>query len=119
MKKLFLYVFLGLLWCNVVLAASAEEKYWKTYSERNIANSKICQEEALASGEWNSEIFQTCRDAYHTSEKIRLELIEARDDKECESMRRRIENSNANVGSDVGNFLLGMLEAQMEDMACY
>jgi hypothetical protein len=118
MKKLLGIVVLTLFCCTVALAGSAERKYWETYAERSIANSRICVEEAKANGDFNSEIFQTCRDAYHESEKIRLELIEARDDRECESMRRRIENSNASAGSNAGNFLLGMLERQMEDMAC-
>jgi len=39
-------------------------------------------------------------------------------EEDCQDVRRKIANSKANAGSNVGNFLLGMLEHKMEDMAC-
>jgi len=52
-------------------------------------------------------------------EKIRHESAVAKDKNECDSMRRKIENSKMNAGSNVGNFLLGMLNQSMQNMACY
>lgn len=119
MKKIFNILTLILIFFNPALAGDAEDKYWDTYADRIVKNSHICEYEAEKNGEFNSNIFDQCNYAMNKIEKIRHESAVAKDKNECDSMRRKIENSKMNAGSNVGNFLLGMLNQSMQNMACY
>ena len=65
------------------------------------------------------EIFTSCNAAWDEVEKIRLEMIEKRKADKCASVRARIESTRGqSAGSDTANFLMGMLDAYMEEEAC-
>lgn len=121
MKKLFSTILvLGLLLCGNAYAMT-EDKYWDTYAERTIENSNYCiAESKRISGSFNSELFQQCRDAYEKADKIRLEMIKKNKDQRCSSIRQKIKNNESySSSSDAANFLIGMLNAYMEEEACY
>ena len=120
MKKLLGIVVLGLLLSGNANAMT-EDEYWETYGERMIENSNYCiAESERISGSFNSELFHQCRDAYQEADEIRLEMIRKNKEQRCSAMRQKIENNkNYSAGSDAANFLMGMLNAYMEDEACY
>lgn len=119
MKKILIGLLINLAFIVSVSAGPAEDKYWDEYSKRLIDTRKICTEEANKSGSFNSEVFDECTDLADAYEKDLLQAVRAKDEKDCDSMKARINNSKARAKSNAGNFLLGMLERQMEDMACY
>ena len=112
-------VFLGLLLSGNANAMT-EDEYWDTYAERMIEGSKVCEEEAEKNGSFNNEVYSACFDAWGKLNKIKLEMIEKRKADRCASVRARIESTKGqSAGSDSANFLMGMLNAYMEDEACY
>ena len=119
MKKIFIGLLINLTFVLSVSAGPAEDKYWDEYSKRLIDTRKICAEEAHKNGSFNSEVFDECTDLADAYEKDLLQAVRAKDERDCDSMRERINNSKARLKSNAGNFLLGMLERQMENMTCY
>ena len=119
MKKLLGIVVLGLLLSGNAYAMT-EEEYWDSHGKRYIESRRVCAEEAKKSGSFDSEIFRSCNAAWDEVEKIRLEMITKRKAQKCASVRARIESTKGqSAGSDSANFLMGMLNAYMEDEACY
>ena len=75
--------------------------------------------EAKKNSSFDDDIYDSCSNAWRKAEEIRLEIITKRKDQKCASMRAQIENSRGQTaGSDTANFLMGMLNAYMEDEAC-
>ena len=119
MKKLLGILVLGLLLSNSAYAMTYEE-YWEGQTERLIESRRICAEEAHKSGSFNSEIFKLCNAAADEVEEIRYENFKKGKAQKCASVRARIESTKGqSAGSDSANFLMGMLNAYMEDEACY
>lgn len=119
MKKFFILLFITTIFSNPSFAMT-EEEYWDSHGERYIESRRVCAEEAKKNGSFDSEIFSSCNTAWDKVEKIRLEMITKRKAQKCASIRARIENTKGqSAGSDSANFLMGMLNAYMEDEACY
>tara|TARA_B110000503_G_C7047025_1_gene370657 strand:+ start:245 stop:601 length:357 start_codon:yes stop_codon:yes gene_type:complete len=118
MNKILILILSILLFPTYSFAGPAEELYYKNYAKRMVADSRFCEKEAEASGTFDANIFDRCNAERAKLEKLRHEMAIAKDKAECESIRRRIQNSG-NVGSDAGNFLQGVLNGKMESMACY
>ena len=119
MKKILVGLFINFFFIINVFAGPAEDKYWEEYSDRLIESGRICRDESHKTGQFNSDVFSSCMAMARELERDLLETVRAKDERDCDSMRARINNSKARAKSDAGNFLLGMLERQMEDMACY
>ena len=120
MKKIFIgLIIVNLTFVVSVFAGPAEDKYWEEYADRLIERGRICSEEADTTGKFNSDVFSSCMEIAGELDRELLEVVRAKDERDCDSMRERINNSKARVKSNAGNFLLGMLERQMENMACY
>ena len=119
MKKIFNILTLILIFFNPALAGDAEDKYWTHTQIESLKIVIYVNMKLKKNGEFNSNIFDQCNYAMNKIEKIRHESAVAKDKNECDSMRRKIENSKMNAGSNVGNFLLGMLNQSMQNMACY
>ena len=119
MKKLFIFLFITTIFSNSSFAMT-EEEYWKSRTERLIESRRVCAEEAHKSGSFNSEIFRSCNAAADEVEEIIYETFKKGKAQKCASVRARIESTKGqSAGSDSANFLMGMLNAYMEDEACY
>jgi len=118
-KKIFIGLLINLIFVLSVYAGTAEDKYWEEYANRMIESGRICSEEAHNTGQFNRDVFSSCMETARELDRELLEAVRAKDEKDCDSMRERISNSKARLKSNAGNFLLGMLERQMENMACY
>ena len=119
MKKL-----LGIMVLIFLLSGNAYsmtyEEYWEGQTKRFIESRRVCAEEAHKSGSFNSEIFKSCNAAADEVEEIRYENFKKGKAQKCASVRARIESTKGqSAGSDSANFLMGMLNAYMEDEACY
>ena len=119
MKKLLAIVVLGLLLSGNAYTMTLEQ-YWEGQTKRLIESRQVCAEEAHKSGSYNSEIFTLCNAAADEVEEIRYENFKKGKAQKCASIRARIENTKGqSAGSDSANFIMGMLNAYMEDEACY
>ena len=118
MKKILILLFIITVLTNPLFSMT-EEEYWDTYADRTMKNIKFCRAEAKKNSSFDDDIYDSCSNAWRKAEEIRLEIITKRKDQKCASMRAQIENSRGQTaGSDTANFLMGMLNAYMEDEAC-
>jgi len=119
MKKILIGLLINIAFIVSASAGPAEDKYWEETADRMIESGRICSDEAHKTGQFNSDVFSSCMATAREIDRELLEAVRAKDEKDCDSMRARINNSTARAKSNAGNFLLGMLERQMENMACY
>ena len=119
MKKFLLYIFLYLSVLNNSVAATLEED-WEKDTKIYMEGINQCAEVyAHKSGSFNSDHYWECVNQFKAMNSERIEARElARKDK-CEKAKRKNASIKGSSSfSNAENFLLGVLSAASENIAC-
>ena len=119
MKKTFFFLLINLILIPNLKAGSLQEDWAKDIEIYQAGVRQCADVYAQKSGSFNSEHYRECVDEFNRLNNARIEARELARKNRCDSMRQKIESTrNYSAGSDVGNFLMGMLNSYMEDEAC-